>query len=120
LKAHETKRLKLRFDILLLNFAFKIKLRRYTKDGVASGAALAGHAGHALYLPGTGSDPVTIAVDAATIGDTSQALTFTLELWIRKQTAAADAVLLTLGPTGAASASTLSVRRCSLLLSKPR
>jgi hypothetical protein len=34
LKAHGTKRLKLKFDILLSNFAFKFNLRRYTTDAI--------------------------------------------------------------------------------------
>ena len=35
LKAHGTKRLQLKFDILLSNFAFKFNLRRYTTDAAA-------------------------------------------------------------------------------------
>jgi hypothetical protein len=34
-KAHGTKRLKLKFDILLSNFAFKFNLRRYSAMGAA-------------------------------------------------------------------------------------
>lgn len=87
-----------------------------SKHGVASGAVLSGHAGHALYLPGTGVTPLVIPVHSKhPIGNTLTAKPFTLELWIRKQTAATDAVLLTLGPPGESTASTLSVSRAGHL-----
>jgi hypothetical protein len=39
LKAHGTKRLKLKFDILLSNFGFKFNLRRYKTDAQAEDRA---------------------------------------------------------------------------------
>ena len=52
LKAPGTKRLKLKYDEVLSNFAFRFHLRRYTTDGVLV---------HAFFMHGTGADAAVVA-----------------------------------------------------------
>ena len=110
-----------------------VAVRIDSKAGPPAGALLAGHAGYALYLPGSGHHPAFFSVKtvkpsvSTDNGDPHHPIgfvgvptsvetgAFTLELWIRKRTAAADAVVLTLGPAGRSTSSTLSVSRAGHL-----
>jgi hypothetical protein len=73
LKAPGTKRLKLKFDILLSNFAFKFNLRRYikAKSGKLVGMVAAGRVGAVAMIRGRGLHSSTRQLQLSRFGRTS-------------------------------------------------